>query len=465
MNNPIPRFPLLRGFRVPRQLGFNLVGYVTANLGLGVAARNTLARLVEANEPLRVISIDPGSGHVGKDATHEHMVARTTHVPYSVNLFHINPPEVIGHAGKWRNQLDLRSSINVCVPFWELPHLPPLWSRILGCMDYVLAPTRFIEQACLEELPRERVLYYPQTIEVPRQVSGNRDHWSIPNDVVAFLVTLDINSDVERKNPWAAIEAFAMAFPERSDVRLVVRLNGIPTTPITIAQVTALRSRAASDHRVRLIEGSLSYQQILSLYASCDVLLSLHRSEGLGLPLMEAMSLGKPVVATAWSGNMDFMDKYSACLVPFDLVPVEATQPAYAADVIGPEQVWAQPRVAAAADHMIHLADDNEFRRQIGEQAKVRIAEHQEMARKESPLGQLIAVSALPSHISASSRARAKQFERLIGPPLVRVVTNSVKHAIVVALRALRLYPPAPEHERTRQSRPEGENDQAPTQE
>jgi len=436
----------------PRERGFNVVGYITGNLGLGVAARNTISRLVAAGESVSVVDINPGHRHSGNDTTHACLPRPTFESAYSTNLFHLNPPEALGHRLAWQPLLSVKTSLNVCVPFWELPLLPPSWVEALRCMDYVLAPTRFIEAACLRALPSHSVIYYPQSVHLPEAIVADRRRWSIPADVVSFLVTFDINSDVARKNPWASIEAFSLAFPADVSVCLVVRVNGQPETPITMQQMVALEAAAAADPRIRLVRGPLAYRDVLSLYASCDVLVSLHRAEGLGLHLMEAMSLGKPIVTTGWSGNVDFMDEDSACLVPAHFVPVEATQESYSPRIIGPGQYWAEPNVAVAAEYLRQLADDSEYRLRIGSRARQRILEHFDTVQNDTTLTHLAETSVASVRRTRESRARVRRFTRLLGhpPSARRGFVESIRHSVVVLLRLFHLYPQPPEEERQR---------------
>ena len=107
-----------------------------------------------------------------------------------------------------------------------------------------------------------------------------------------------------------------------------------------------------------VVDEHLTYAEVLSLNASSDVYLSLHRAEGLGLNLLEAMSLGKPVVGTAWSGNTDFMTDENSCLVDYTLIPVVTDHPSYAADVVGEGQMWAEPDVESAARWLRRLAEE-----------------------------------------------------------------------------------------------------------
>lgn len=355
---------------VPDAFGINLYGYLTANLGQGVVARNTAQMLLANGVPTRLLDVNPGGGMQGKDSTFAEKIAADARTPaLGVNLFHFNPDQIPNILSPFDDRVSLEGRLNACVPFWELPHLPDSWIEPLSGMQIVLAPTRYIESAVREALPGAQVALYPQAVHVPDDIVADRARFGIPTGGCAFVMSFDLRSDIERKNPWAVVSAFEKAFAPDEDAVLIIKVNNAETIPGLARHVERLRT-LADDPRVRVIDEPLSYREVLALYASCDVLVSLHRAEGLGLSLLEAMSLGKPVVATAWSGNTDFMTGKNSCPVGYELVEVNAsTQPAYASKRAGVQQ-WADPDVDAAAAWMRRLADHPVLRRTIGEQAR-----------------------------------------------------------------------------------------------
>jgi glycosyltransferase involved in cell wall biosynthesis len=358
----------------PGEFGINLFGYLTGNLGLGVAARNTAQMLLACGVPIRLVDVNPGGGMQGHDTSLAEAIRETAeHGPYPVNLFHINPDQMVYLLDPLSGVVALGDTLNVCVPFWELPIVPASWVEPLHAMDAVFAPTRFVEESVRRAVPDARIERYPQTAHVPGDVEPNRAEFGLPEHATIFVTSFDLRSDIERKNPWAAIEAFHRAFPERDDVRLVIKTNNVETIAGLERHVASLRE-VAHDERVIVLDRPLTYRSVLTLYASCDVLLSLHRAEGLGLSLLEAMALGKPVVATAWSGNMDFMTAENSCLVGFDMIEVVAsTQPAYGKGTSGTQE-WANPRVAEAAEWMWRLAAEPQLRERIGARAAADVA-------------------------------------------------------------------------------------------
>jgi glycosyltransferase involved in cell wall biosynthesis len=352
-------------------MGVNLIGHITGNLGLGVAARNTLLALRSSGRPLEVIDIDPGGGRGGHDGQYAGLVEQDPAAPWRVNLFHLNPTEVAELVRSRPAWLDVVGRVNACVPFWELPRLPVTggWIELMEALDVVLAPTRFVADAVRASAPRANVWHYPQAVYLPEGVTADRARFGLPQHATLFYMSLDITSDTRRKNPEGVLDAFTRAFAGRDDACLVVKLNNRGASDWGDVAARAIEDRIRSDARILVIDEALPYADVLALSASCDVYVSLHRSEGLGLNLLEAMSLGKPVISTAWSGTMDFTGEEDSCLVGYDLVPVVASHPAYRPNAIGPGQVWAEPRIDEAAHWMRRLADDPHLRARIGRRA------------------------------------------------------------------------------------------------
>jgi glycosyltransferase involved in cell wall biosynthesis len=344
----------------PKRWHYSVIGFLNVDYGLSVAARNTLKALSASARPSTRVSIEPrwlrGAAATAGD--------RPAAGERNVALFQLNPLDIPVYSRQWRPSAP-RGTAHVCVPFWELPIVPPAWERVLSSMDAVLAPTRFVESACAACVPRERILHYPQAVFLPDDVRPSRDQWGLSPTALVVIVSFDVGSDIDRKNPFAAVDAFRRAFPDGEDVQLVIKMKPVTRAELR-PQVDALRSRIAGERRIRVIEESLSYDDVFQLYASCDVMLSLHRSEGLGLHLMEAMSVGKVVVATSWSGNTDFMTPENSVLVDYRLVPVATRHPVYRSELGRAGQVWAEPSLDDAVEKLRALRAVPERRRALG---------------------------------------------------------------------------------------------------
>ena len=357
-------------------MDYEVVGYASGTFGLSVAARNSLHSLLAAGRSVRVTDIDPGGDRAGIDQTYSALVGgeRSGRAGQTVNLFHMNPAEVLLFSNQWTRSVDWKRDPNVIVPFWELPLVPVDWEPLLQSMDAVMAPSMFVADA-IKKATSIPVIHYPQAVFVPPSIRGSRERWSVPQDTVVFLCTFDPASDIERKNPWTGIEAFSRAFGTRDDVLLIIRLHGWSEEGLH-AEAMELLERAVSDrNNVRLVRDKLSYDEVLSLTATCDVTVSTHRSEGLGLPLMEAMSLGRVALATGWSGNLDFMTADNSLLIDCRQVPVQSSHAAYGPEIRRAGQVWAEPDVQHTAELMRLAASDAALRDRIGKRAREDMAQ------------------------------------------------------------------------------------------
>jgi glycosyltransferase involved in cell wall biosynthesis len=247
---------------------------------------------------------------------------------------------------------------------WELPVAPPSWRAGLPFVHSVWVPSQFTAAALRPMLPADgrialHVVPHPVAAAPPVPSALGRAEFGLPTDALIVLVSASLASSFTRKNPLAAIAAFQAAFGNRTDRLLLLKLNHVDHFP---ADFAAVRAAVADAPNIRIETRVLPYADRHALTACADILLSLHRSEGFGLVLAEAMLLGVPVVATGWSGNMDFMDAETAALVNFRLVP--ARDPRGVMQV--PGAVWAEPDIADAAAQLRQLAADPDARRALG---------------------------------------------------------------------------------------------------
>lgn len=171
-----------------------------------------------------------------------------------------------------------------------------------------------------------------------------------------FLITFDFNSDVERKNPEAGIRAYIQAFSKNSPTKLVVKsINGISQPK----RLRALKELALERQDIEFIDSELNSQEYNLLLEKTDCVVSLHRSEGYGINIIDALSSGIPVIATGYSGNMEFMTEANSMPVPFELVPVQN----YAGFKVASQ--WAQPNEEIAAELMRQIVFDDKLRNKL----------------------------------------------------------------------------------------------------
>ena len=240
--------------------------------------------------------------------------------------------------------------------YWELEEVPLHWRELARQAHEIWAPTTFIQHALA------RVVAVPVVSMLPAVTLSDfntldRNHFGLARVGFFFLFIFDLASIMERKNPLGLIRAFKKAFPNKEDACLVLKITRAEKYPADMNRIRA----EADDPRIILIQEDMPREKLLALMNLCDVYVSLHRSEGFGLTMAEAMLLGKPVIATAYSGNMDFMDEKTALLVPYKRVELDQNYPPYHRG-----NHWAQPDEAAAATFMRRLWQNPDEARALG---------------------------------------------------------------------------------------------------
>ncbi|MBH0206595.1 MAG: glycosyltransferase [Nitrospira sp.] len=363
-------------------LGVNVIGHVSGNLGIGVTARSVVRTLLERGCKVSILDLDPGLQRGGQDKTYrDHMVGSWTQLLHEITLF-VLPPTTIAMLYERARNLFSDRRLNVAFTMWELPVLPAAYRPSLEALDLIVAESEYIRHAFAVNLSGVHTSYAPHPIYLPDRIVGDRSRYGLPQDSLVFVTGFEPLSDVERKNTRAVIDAFRLSMTENPRAYLVIKVNNPMDKGQLHESVTALQAYAQEHPRIRIITEAFSYEEILGLYATADVFVSLHRAEGLGLGMMEAMALGKPVIATGWSGNLSFMDHRCACVVGYRLIPPNGTLDIYRHENLESGAVWADPDIVDAADWMRRLANDATLRSEIGEKAGAHMKAFQEHARR-----------------------------------------------------------------------------------
>jgi len=204
---------------------------------------------------------------------------------------------------------------------WELAVFPKAWRPYaFELVDEVWASSHFLYDM-YKEATAKPVKLVPLAVSVDRMKPYPRKHYGLPEKKFLFLYIFDFNSSVARKNPMATLHAFKQAFqPNDNTVGLVLKtMNTKPNNP----EWQAFIKECQTDNRIQIITETLDRSEVLGLINACDAYVSLHRAEGFGRTLAEAMLLGKPVIATNYSGNVDFMQNELAYPVNFELVNLQ----------------------------------------------------------------------------------------------------------------------------------------------
>ncbi len=244
---------------------------------------------------------------------------------------------------------------------WELPRMGPDWNRGLGQVHEIWVPSQFIADA-LPAKVNVPVRIVPHPVRPPT-ATADRQRFGLPADAFIVLTAFDMGSTYVRKNPRAAITAFRQAFGDDPDCLLVLKVGNAGDAGWAMEDLT---QAMAGMRNVRLVQNTLSRDDMAALIASADTVLSLHRAEGFGLLLAEAMLSGVPVVATGWSGNLDFMTSDDSALIGYRLVAVSDPQGTYTVN----DTTWAEADTEEAASWLLRLRDDPELRRSLGQRGR-----------------------------------------------------------------------------------------------
>ena len=225
---------------------------------------------------------------------------------------------------------------------WELEAIPDEWVKAAELVDEIWAPTRFVAEAMRTRMPCS-VYWMLPGVAVSRVEKVPRASLNIPEDHVVFLFMFDLHSQIHRKNPIAVFRAFREAFREDDKTTLVIKTSGGDIHSDDLAELQeTIRGR-----NVILLHELMSRPRAYGLIEMADCFVSLHRSEGFGLGLAEAMLMGKPVIATGYSGNLDFMSPDNSLLVGYALTEINEDRPIY-----GRGNFWAEPSIEQAATYM-----------------------------------------------------------------------------------------------------------------
>ncbi len=242
---------------------------------------------------------------------------------------------------------------------WELPVAPRQWRCGAEFVHEIWAPSPFTAAALEAIAPgRVRVVRYPLAGSL-LTTEGGRNIFGLPANALVVLSVVNLSSGTVRKNPLGAIAAFKAAFAGRRDCILVMKISGFEAYPDDLRMI---RDAAGNAPNIRLITGTMPEPVLRGLIASSDIVLSLHRAEGFGLIPATAMLLGRPVVATGWSGNLAYMTAETASLVSHRLVPAVDDRGVYQV----PGAAWAAPDIEDAAARLAALAADRAARLSLG---------------------------------------------------------------------------------------------------
>ena len=371
-------------------LTVHLHGHLSAAFGLGEGASATCRSLEAAGcrvvrRDLRLASHPSPSG-----TTSSHPEPPGVVPPAQLDLVHTNP-NILESSPGLINPATLKAPLRIGYWAWELEDFPEGWQSHFQYYEEIWCPSAYCASSLSQRSPIP-VIALPHLPDWDRLDAMRRQRQiRRPSHTFQFLALFDYWSTIERKNPAGAIAAFQKAFPvdqqdQNPPVELVIKCSSAEQFA---QQHIQLQEKTKKDPRIHWVDRLLTRHELDQLFCSADALISLHRAEGFGLNLADAMAIGLPVVATAYSANLEFMPLGTAELIPWQPVALQKNCGDYRKG-----QSWAEPDLKAAIDALRRLVHDREHNDRIAQAAVHAIRERLSSERLSSivrrRLGQLL---------------------------------------------------------------------------
>lgn len=353
-----------------RDESVQLYGYLRTESGVGEGARGLLHALTDAEVTMHAVTVEPAE--FDNTVEVEKVADGGGQNTDRITILHVNAdrtPELVkAHLSS------LEGQYRIGYWAWELPQFPSAWLPATDCVHEIWCPSRFVASS-IQQVTSKPVCVIPHPVEAGGGSGARaRQRLGIDETTKIILTTFDTRSYLARKNPHAALRAFQSAFPspEHANTILVMKSHG----PVETEEARRFFSEIAFAKGVLSLHGVMAPSELDDLYAASDAFLSLHRSEGFGLSLARSMAEGKPVLATNWSGNIDFMSDKNSILIDYTLIDVPLGNYPFAEG-----QSWAEPNIEQAAEKLHWLMNKKERRELLGQAASQSAAQQLSSSR------------------------------------------------------------------------------------
>jgi glycosyltransferase involved in cell wall biosynthesis len=338
--------------------GVNVLGHISGDFGIGEGTRSSLKSLEAVGVPFSIRDCK-ADWHYNTNSTY---TVFSEDNPHPINLIHMNPDifRYIGFPSIGYEYLEGRYNIGFWA--WEVPVFPQDRHELFQFFDEIWAPSNYSVEAISSVSPIP-VLRIPHSISLPSPLAlSNRRSMNLPDDKFIFLFSFDYFGISERKNPLGVAEAFRKAFGFSNEhCILVIKCLNSKTFP---NEHQKLQQKVLENSSIKIIDSHFSRSEINALISSCDAYISLHRAEGFGLTMAEAMYYGKPVIATGYSANLDFMNVSNGFLVRYNLIETDQDYTPYPKG-----SLWADPDLDHAAFLMRYVVKNYSQAQQVGKKA------------------------------------------------------------------------------------------------
>ena len=374
------------GTHTPRRGDLVVSGFFGEALGIGRAGRLTADALKRAGYEVLEHDLRPSFRHILKND------ADLPDGSGGVWLIHANAPEAViaflAHpAAQWNDRY------RIGYWAWETSRVPKDWLFAADYLHEIWVPSHYVGRALVSAMAlagrqdlTAKVHVMPHPVPMAAAGEGRRDHargrFGLDPTLCEVLSLFDTKSSAARKNPWGAVEAWQRTFPQPTKAaRLTLKVVDLERDRPTEQRLNALLAERPD---IRLVSERFDDRDMSAFIAAFDVLISLHRSEGFGLALAEAMAAGVAVIATAGSGNDDFMTTDNARLVTASPVPVRDADGPYGHLEGQAGQTWGEPSIWEAARALRQLIEDKALRDQIAAAGREAVRDLQAPWRRDA---------------------------------------------------------------------------------
>lgn len=333
-------------------VGLNIVGYTEASSGLGEAVRLNIQAAEKHNIPLNIINYEKV----------KHKISYEYNFKYAVNLVQIS-----------LNDLDRFFSViepdffidrySILFLIWESEYIPPNLEKNVNLFNEIWTASTYCKEL-FQKVYSGPIITVPHPVEVNLKPIQNQQPLAFfDKNKFSFLFIFSYHSSIERKNPLFLMEAFSKAFDGNDDVELVIKTTGAEKFRQSERN---LNQFASVKNNIKVINTDMDKNSVNHLINESDCYVSMHHSEGFGLTLAEAMCLGKPTVATNYSGNTEFMNENNSFLVDYELGFIVKTDINFSSKTI-----WANPLIHDAINKLKEVYENKTLRNQKATNAKV----------------------------------------------------------------------------------------------
>ena len=326
-----------------KPFGINFYAPFSARSGLGTAAKGYLAAMQAAGIPVYPCNLNYDM-HPARITSRDYDMDP----PYRINVIQANA-DSIGHVYNLFRLGHFDHAYTIAIWAWELSMLRPDWYPSFAACDEVWTLSDFNTAAVSAIAPVPVRTMNCVAAPAAPEPRFDRAYFQLPSGTI-FLAAFDVGSSLDRKNPHAVVKAFVNAFEGRPGLYLVLKLHSGQENP---TQLNDLLRLTRQHPQIIVRAGKLTDAEMRGLQACADCYVSAHRSEGFGLNIAECMLLGKPVIVTGYSGNMDFTTKDNSFLLSYGLTAIDKQSGPYL-----PGYLWAEPDQADLVKAMKRVADD-----------------------------------------------------------------------------------------------------------